>query len=102
MNTANKFPYIIAIGEQKNDIKCFYIAIEKQIISVKLIIIIRQKNIFFKFLLDFMFLGTNYIQIWRGVRSFFQASPSVQYKVSSEYQKHDDFHGTLHIWNRHI
>lgn len=35
MDETNQFPYLMAIGEQKNDIKCYYIAIEKQIIPVK-------------------------------------------------------------------
>lgn len=34
MNSSNKFPYLIAVGENQNDIRCFYIAIENQIITV--------------------------------------------------------------------
>lgn len=84
MNATNKFPYIIAVGEQKNDIKCFYIAIEQQIISVKSIKIIIQAVLSIIFLHSIIYIGANYIQIRRGIRPLFQASSRVQYQVSSE------------------
>lgn len=34
MDKTNRFPYLLAIGEKKTEIKCFYLAFEEQILLV--------------------------------------------------------------------
>lgn len=57
MNSSNKFPYLIAVGENQNDIRCFYIAIENQIIAVIFELFETDFDWPFDFLLIFHILG---------------------------------------------
>lgn len=38
MNQSNDYPYLVAIGEKKNEIKCFYITVENQLILVRILL----------------------------------------------------------------
>lgn len=61
IDLSNPYPHLIAVGENKNEIKCFYIAVEKQIITVHSFSIVLKSHILIFFIL--LLLGANRIRI---------------------------------------